>query len=115
MADGIAPGRASEIHASAGLARDASVAIMVAASPRFAPVNSPGPADGAIDPSLLGDGATLRKVFGDLDDCGCQECRSLTGPLRYFADLMDFVRRHDAAWRQLMRRRRPGRSRAVGR
>jgi len=105
IADDIPSDRADKIHTSAGLARDAAIAIMVASSPHFAPVNSPGPADGAIDPSTLGDGATLRKLFGDLDDCGCQECRSLTGPLSYFVELVDAARGNTAIWLQLMRRR----------
>jgi Tc toxin complex TcA C-terminal TcB-binding domain/Neuraminidase-like domain len=105
IADDIPSDRADQIHASACLARDAAIAVMVASSPHFAPVNSPGPADGAIDPSTLGDGDTLRKLFGDLDDCGCQECRSLTGPLSYFVELVDSARGKPAMWAQVMRRR----------
>jgi hypothetical protein len=37
--------------------------------------------------------ATLEKLFGSLDFCACDECRSLLGPAAYLVDLLNFTDR----------------------
>ena len=45
--------------------------------------------DGSSPPAALPDYASL---FGSLDWCACEHCRSITGPGAYFVDLMEWVR-----------------------
>ncbi len=96
---------------------------MVQVSPRFAKTGGPGPSEakalaqvlsgqdgvpgeaGEIDTSLLPDTATLRRLFGDLDDCACDHCMSMSGPNAYYAQLLYFESRNDCAWRRLLKTR----------
>ncbi|HEY5022378.1 MAG TPA: hypothetical protein VII30_07830, partial [Gemmatimonadaceae bacterium] len=35
--------------------------------------------------------ATLEKIFGSMDSCECEECRSIIGPAAYLVDLLNFA------------------------
>ena len=123
LVDHIAADRSASIQAAAELARDTAVGLMVQVSPRFARTGGPGPSEakalaqvlsgqdggpgaaGEIDTSLLPDTATLRRLFGDLDDCACYDCMSMSGPNAYYAQLLYFESRNDCAWRRLLKTR----------
>jgi hypothetical protein len=48
---------------------------------------------------ILADGvpgkATLETLFGNLDYCACQECKSVLSPAAYFVDLLEMLDLHD--------------------
>lgn len=45
---------------------------------------------------LLGDIPNLEALFGSLDFCECEHCKSLYGPAAYFTDLLRFLKEHDS-------------------
>ncbi|WP_308993434.1 neuraminidase-like domain-containing protein [Mariniflexile litorale] len=44
----------------------------------------------------LGDIPNLETLFGTLDFCECEHCKSLYGPAAYFTDLLRFLKEHDS-------------------
>ncbi len=44
----------------------------------------------------LGDLPDLEKLFGTLDYCECDHCKSLYGPAAYLTDMLRFLRKHDS-------------------
>ncbi|CAM4076720.1 neuraminidase-like domain-containing protein [Zobellia nedashkovskayae] len=45
---------------------------------------------------VLGDIPNLEKLFGSLDFCECEHCKSLYGPAAYFTDLLRFLKEHNS-------------------
>jgi hypothetical protein len=45
---------------------------------------------------LLGDIPNLEALFGSLDFCECEHCKSLYGPAAYLTDLLRFLNEHDS-------------------
>jgi hypothetical protein len=41
---------------------------------------------------------TLENLFGSLDFCDCDHCRSMLSPAAYLVDLLHFIDRDDAVW-----------------
>jgi len=44
--------------------------------------------------------ASLEKLFGSMDYCACEHCRSVLGPAAYLVDLLHFLDRGDDEWRE---------------
>lgn len=44
----------------------------------------------------LGDIPNLETLFGSLDFCECEHCKSLYGPAAYFTDLLRFLKEHNS-------------------
>jgi len=40
---------------------------------------------------------TLEKLFGEMDYCGCEHCRSILSPAAYLVDILRFIDRDDVA------------------
>ncbi len=45
---------------------------------------------------------SMDSLFGSLDFCECDECRSVLGPAAYFVDILQFIDRDKAEWRQFL-------------
>jgi hypothetical protein len=45
---------------------------------------------------------TLESLFGSLDFCECEHCRSVLSPAAYFVDLLQFLDREDLVWRETL-------------
>jgi peptidoglycan hydrolase-like protein with peptidoglycan-binding domain len=45
---------------------------------------------------LLGDIPNLEVLFGSLDYCDCQHCKSLYSPSAYFVDILRFLKKHNS-------------------
>lgn len=45
---------------------------------------------------------TMRSLFGALDYCDCEHCRSVTSPAAYFVDLLQFLDVNSNVWRDRM-------------
>jgi hypothetical protein len=41
---------------------------------------------------------TMETLFGSLDFCECEHCRSVLGPAAYFVDLLQFLEPKDSVW-----------------
>lgn len=111
---------ASLIHARARQVYDVSLNIVAAYGTALgAPgvgVSSSRPVDGRVGPqapgriinpappdsSTVNSGVlalpTLENLFGSLDFCDCDHCRSMLSPAAYLVDLLHFVDRDDAVW-----------------
>ena len=50
---------------------------------------------------------TLAKLFGSMDMCECQHCRSVYGPAAYFVDLLQFLRKSNSTLYTRLTKRRP--------
>ena len=50
---------------------------------------------------------TLEQLFGSMDFCACDHCRSIYGPAAYFVDLLQFLRKGSTKAFQVLRQRRP--------
>jgi hypothetical protein len=50
---------------------------------------------------------TLEKLFGSMDMCECQHCRSVYGPAAYFVDLLQFLRKSSSSVFAQLKQRRP--------
>ena len=46
--------------------------------------------------------ATLEKLFGEMDYCSCEHCRSVLSPAAYLVDLLHFLDREDKAWTDIL-------------
>ena len=111
---------ASLIHARARQVYDVALNIVAAYGTALgAPgvgVSSSRPVDGLVGPqapgriinpappgsSTVNSGVlalpTLENLFGSLDFCDCEHCRSMLSPAAYLVDLLHFVDRDDAVW-----------------
>lgn len=49
----------------------------------------------SIDGDTPPDIASWETLFGSLDFCACDHCRSVLGPAAYFVDLLEYLERHD--------------------
>ncbi len=79
-----------DIHNAARASSDTSLALSTVFFSPFSNAASavfptPGP---GVEGSL---GATLRKLFGDIEYCECRHCQSVLGPAAYFTDLLHFM------------------------
>lgn len=45
---------------------------------------------------------TLEKLFGEMDYCHCEHCRSILSPAAYLVDLLQFLDRDDIRWDQFL-------------
>jgi hypothetical protein len=45
---------------------------------------------------------TLENLFGSLDFCDCDHCRSMLSPAAYLVDLLHFVDRDEAVWAEIV-------------
>jgi len=45
---------------------------------------------------------TMEALFGSLDFCQCDECRSVLGPAAYLVDLLQFIDKPEAEWRHIL-------------
>lgn len=45
---------------------------------------------------------TMETLFGSLDFCQCDECRSVLGPAAYLVDLLQFIDKPKAEWQQIL-------------
>jgi hypothetical protein len=61
--------------------------------------------------SAVTEDPTWASLFGNIDHCRCEQCRSIHGPVAYFVDLLNWLDGHDAGGREtafdLLNRRRP--------
>ena len=46
---------------------------------------------------------TLEGLFGSLDFCDCEHCRSVLSPAAYLVDLLQFIDREPAVWQNFLR------------
>ena len=44
----------------------------------------------------------MGSLFGSLDFCECEDCRSVLGPAAYFVDILQFIYRGKAEWHQFL-------------
>jgi hypothetical protein len=65
------------------------------APPRI--INPAPPGSSTVDSGVLAL-PTLENLFGSLDFCDCDHCRSMLSPAAYLVDLLHFVDRDDAVW-----------------
>jgi Tc toxin complex TcA C-terminal TcB-binding domain/Neuraminidase-like domain len=49
---------------------------------------------------VLGDIPNLETLFGSLDYCDCEHCKSLYGPAAYFTDMLRFLKEHNSLIKQ---------------
>jgi len=73
---------------------------------------APAPAPGGEVPMLpaIGDLPNLQTLFGSLDLCACQHCRSVLSPAAYLVDMLQFLRQRKAksgTLRDVLLARRP--------
>ncbi|MBA2520280.1 MAG: hypothetical protein H0V24_11490, partial [Chloroflexia bacterium] len=52
--------------------------------------------------TLLATFPTLTQLFGNLDFCDCEHCRSVFSPAAYFVDLLKFLEPDDATWQRFL-------------
>ncbi|MDQ3695663.1 MAG: neuraminidase-like domain-containing protein [Chloroflexota bacterium] len=52
--------------------------------------------------TLLATFPTLTQLFGNLDFCECEHCRSVFSPAAYFVDLLKFLEPDDATWQRFL-------------
>ena len=45
---------------------------------------------------------SMESLFGSLDFCECDECRSVLGPAAYLVDILQFIDRDKAEWHQFL-------------
>ena len=45
---------------------------------------------------------TLEKLFGEMDYCACEHCRSILSPAAYLVDLLQFLDRDNVRWGQFL-------------
>ncbi|GIX46749.1 MAG: hypothetical protein KatS3mg131_0960 [Candidatus Tectimicrobiota bacterium] len=63
------------------------------------PVFSPSPAvRESVKNELIKHYPTLESLFGSMDFCECEHCRSVLSPAAYFVDLLQFVDIEDPVW-----------------
>jgi hypothetical protein len=60
-------------------------------------INPAPPDSSTVDSGVLAL-PTLENLFGSLDFCDCDHCRSMLSPAAYLVDLLHFVDRDDAVW-----------------
>jgi hypothetical protein len=72
-----------------------------------AAVNSVAPQMMQSQPSDVAEIPDWKTLFGSLDLCDCEKCRSVSSPAAYLADLLNFLRGNYAAGLQALRARRP--------
>ena len=46
--------------------------------------------------NIIGDIPNLESLFGSLDFCACEHCKSLYSPAAYFTDMLRFISEHDS-------------------
>src|SRR6185295_2399028 len=46
--------------------------------------------------AIVGDLPNLELLFGSLDFCECEHCKSLFGPAAYFTDVLRFISQHES-------------------
>lgn len=68
--------------------------------PLFALSSTPAEKQQAKD-SLIRAFPTMESLFGSLDYCECNECRSVLSPAAYLVDLLQFIDPDDATWASL--------------
>lgn len=67
--------------------------ITVALVSKFAPAfNTVGPSPVVDSPAVPGSAPDLEALFGSMDYCGCEHCRSVYSPAAYMVDLLQFLR-----------------------
>ena len=71
-------------------AADTVGAVGAAAAPAPAPAVGAAPAAAAADGDEVIAYATLETLFGELDYCSCEHCRSVLSPAAYLVDLLKF-------------------------
>jgi len=86
--------RAQTIHANASQASAAASTLWARYSPQlnYPLIPSLGWLDGSVmAPALQQQGVDFTKLFGSLDSCACDDCRSIHGPAAYLVDLLQFI------------------------
>lgn len=74
-------------------------AVHASAGPSLAATSPPVGVRETIHQNLVSRYPTLERLFGSLDFCECQHCRSVLGPAAYFVDLLHFLDPDDDVWR----------------
>ena len=44
----------------------------------------------------------MESLFGSLDYCECEHCRSVLSPAAYLVDLLQFINKDDVAWKEIL-------------
>ena len=86
--------RADIIYNNAKDVHDTTIGLIANFLPNLSPLETtviPRPAAGA-DVSVLEEYPTLQSLFGSLDGCKIQHCRSVLSPAAYFVDLLELLK-----------------------
>ena len=75
-----------------------AVARQVESSGGFAVVSPPPEVRESVRNELIKHYPTLESLFGSMDFCECEHCRSVLSPAAYFVDLLQFVDIEDQVW-----------------
>lgn len=76
----------------------AQMAKSAASSPGMFATSPPPARRLAAKNNLLEHFPNMENLFGSLDFCQCQECRSVLGPAAYLVDILQFLDPHPADW-----------------
>ncbi|HYH81165.1 MAG TPA: neuraminidase-like domain-containing protein [Longimicrobium sp.] len=94
---GLDPGEAAELHARATGVRSRTLHLWASVGGTVSSAFVRGSAADTVSAEL---GETFENLpsyqdlFGTLDDCGCEECRSIFGPAAYLVDLLRIIDEH---------------------
>ncbi|MET7395975.1 neuraminidase-like domain-containing protein [Dactylosporangium sp. NPDC005572] len=83
--------RAGQVHAQAATVAAAAMATVAAYSPQYNTVDVAG----VLTPNAV-DVPTLTSLFGSLDACACEHCKSVAGPAAYYAEILEFLSQRGA-------------------
>ena len=75
-----------------------TIAKTMASAPQVAGMSPPIQAQSDARDSLLKHYPTLESVFGSMDYCECEHCRSVLSPAAYLVDLLQFVDTENGVW-----------------
>lgn len=75
-----------------------AVARQLESSGGFAVVSPPAEVRESVRNELIKHYPTLESLFGSMDFCECEHCRSVLSPAAYFVDLLQFVDIEDQVW-----------------
>jgi hypothetical protein len=95
----------ADVHARAVMVGSVSMGLLSAMGPAVWGVESAVMRSHAPKDPQLADNATLRRLFGALEQCACEPCLSVLSPAAYFVDLLRYVDSNPWAARTLKQRR----------
>jgi hypothetical protein len=72
-------------------------------SPKIYAISSVGNKEARVESSALIDYPTMEELFGSMDYCTCEHCKSVLSPAAYLVDLLQFInlKKYDSAGNEL--------------